>query len=235
MSDALVSYSDKLAALKAVLADIEKDYQHPVLSVSFGAEDMLLLDLIARHFRGIAAATLDTGRLPGETYDLWSQVVGQYRFKIEPFFPDAPAVEQYVRVYGINAFYDSRTERLACCEIRKVEPLRRLLAGRDAWITGLRRAQSSARASISLKQTDVDHGLAKFNPLIDWSEDEVWRYLRENHVPTHALHARGYPSIGCAPCTRAIKPGEDLRAGRWWWESDQQKECGLHVAKEVAA
>jgi phosphoadenosine phosphosulfate reductase len=235
VSDPMMSYADKLAALQGVLSAIEENYQRPVLTVSFGAEDMLLLDLIARHYRGIKAATLDTGRLPGETYDLWSKASSHYRFKIEPFFPEAPAVEQYVRVYGINAFYDSRTERLACCEIRKVEPLKRLLAGRDAWITGLRRAQSSARASVSLQETDIVHGLAKFNPLIDWSEDEVWRYLRDNHVATHALHGRGYPSIGCAPCTRAVAPGEDVRAGRWWWESDQQKECGLHVAKQVAA
>jgi phosphoadenosine phosphosulfate reductase len=155
--------------------------------------------------------------------------------KIDAFFPQAEAVEQYVRISGINAFYDSLTERQNCCGIRKVEPLSRLLAGRDAWVTGLRRAQSNARAQLSLRSTDTDHGLAKFNPLIEWSEDDVWRYLRDHDVPTHALHAQGYPSIGCAPCTRAVAPGEDSRAGRWWWEADAQKECGLHVAREPSA
>jgi phosphoadenosine phosphosulfate reductase len=225
----------RINATRALLGDIVSEFSRPVFSTSFGAEDMVLFDLIARDFRGIAIATLDTGRLPPETYQLWQQAIERYRFKVEPFFPEAPAVEQYVRIYGVNGFYNSVTERKACCEVRKVEPLKRLLVGRDAWITGLRRGQSQQRAQVAFRETDVNSGLAKFNPLADWSEQDVWQYLHEHNVPTHALHAQGYPSIGCAPCTRAVAPGEDLRAGRWWWESDAQKECGLHVAAEASA
>jgi phosphoadenosine phosphosulfate reductase len=227
--------NSKTEAVRDLLREISNEFQHPVLTMSFGGEDMVLFDLIAREFRGIATATLDTGRLPPETYDLWQIASEKYRFKIEPFFPEAAAVEQYVRIYGINAFYNSVTERKACCEVRKVEPLKRLLHGRDAWITGLRRGQSLQRAQVDFRETDANSGLAKFNPLADWSEEDVWRYLREHEVPSHALHQHGYPSIGCAPCTRAVLPGEDLRAGRWWWESDSQKECGLHVVAETAA
>ena len=229
------SHTLRVDSSRALLLEIANGFSRPVLTTSFGAEDMVLFDMIAREFRSISVATLDTGRLPPETYEVWQQATERYRFKVEPYFPQAPAVEEYVRIYGINAFYNSVTERKTCCEIRKVEPLKRLLAGRDAWVTGLRRGQSQQRAQVGLRETDANSGLAKFNPLADWSEEDVWQYLREHDVPTHPLHARGYPSIGCAPCTRAVSPGEDLRAGRWWWENDVQKECGLHLAVEVVA
>ena len=231
----------KADAARALLVRIAESFGPALFTTSFGAEDMVLFDLIAggedialkARLKTIAIATLDTGRLPEETYQVWQRAVARYRRKVEAFFPAAPAVESYVRVHGINAFYDSVAERKACCYIRKVEPLARALAGKKAWVTGLRRAQSATRAELAIETFDSDHGLMKFNPLADWSEDEIWSYLRANDVPVNALHARGYPSIGCAPCTRAVAPGEDIRAGRWWWESVLDKECGLHVAQEA--
>lgn len=227
-----VFVADRLDRLQESLSLIERDFERPVFTTSFGAEDMVLFELIARYHRGIAVATIDTGRLPGETYDLWQKITEHYGLKIEVFFPRAESVESFVRIHGINAFYDSVAQRHECCHVRKVEPLSRLLAGRDAWITGLRRGQSQARSTLAFQETDAVSGVEKFNPLLDWSTDDVWTYLRENGTPVHALHARGYPSIGCAPCTRAVAPGEDLRAGRWWWENDAQKECGLHIAPD---
>jgi len=216
--------------LHDTLSRIEQAHAKPLLSTSFGAEDMVLTDAIARSHRKISIATIDTGRLPDETYQLWQSVTEHYGVKIEAFFPAAPAVESYVRINGINAFYESVAQRRECCHIRKVEPLGRMLAGHGAWITGLRRAQSAARSTLSAEEFDAANKVVKFNPLIEWSDEDVWEYLGEKRVPTHALHARGYPSIGCAPCTRAVAAGEDLRAGRWWWENETQKECGLHVA-----
>ena len=229
----------KADAARALLLHIAATHSSALFTTSFGAEDMVLFDLIAggtdvdlkARLKAITIATLDTGRLPDETYQVWQAAVGRYRRKVEAFFPAAPAVESYVRIHGINAFYDSVAERKACCHIRKVEPLKRALAGKNAWITGLRREQAATRAELAVEEFDKDHGLTKFNPLADWSEDEVWTWLRANDVPVNALHARGYPSIGCAPCTRAVAPGEDVRAGRWWWEAADSKECGLHVAQ----
>jgi len=198
------------------------------LASSFGAEDMVLVDMIARHALPIAVVTLDTGRLPEETHALMDRVRAHYGIAIEVYWPDARSVEAYVRAQGMNAFYRSMELRQSCCAIRKTEPLARALAGRGAWITGLRRAQSPTRARLATEEFDAVHGLPKFNPLADWSEDDVWSYVRERGVPTNPLHERGYPSIGCAPCTRAIEPGEDIRAGRWWWEAAEHKECGLH-------
>jgi phosphoadenosine phosphosulfate reductase len=154
----------------------------------------------------------------------------RYAREVEIFRPDADEVERYVSAHGANAFYESVESRKRCCHIRKVEPLARALSGRDAWVTGLRRAQSVTRTDLALREFDATHGLVKFNPLADWSEEEVWAYVRDREVPYNALHDRGYPSIGCDPCTRAIRPGEDIRAGRWWWESKDSKECGIHVS-----
>lgn len=206
-----------------------------VLTTSFGAEDMVLLDLIAANRLDIAVATLDTGRLPPETYEVWQAAETRYRRRVVPYFPKSEAVEQYVRINGINAFYDSVAQRKECCAVRKVEPLRRALAGHTGWVTGLRRGQSQARGTLEVIEWDPTHALTKFNPLVAWTESEVWDYLRARDVPVNPLHARGYPSIGCAPCTRAIDPGEDVRAGRWWWEEASGKECGLHVAETVTS
>jgi len=154
-----------------------------------------------------------------------------YGVKLKLYYPQADALETYTREHGINAFYDSVELRKGCCAIRKVEPLKRALSAKRAWITGLRAQQSVTRGTLSVQAFDADHGLEKFNPLADWSENEVWAYIRTHGVPYNALHDKFYPSIGCAPCTRAISPGEDIRAGRWWWENPESKECGLHVRK----
>lgn len=226
----------KTVAARAVLADAAQAHAPAVFTTSFGAEDMVVLDLLAgwddalqAPLRAIGIATLDTGRLPDETYQVWQRATERYRRRVDAYFPAAPAVEEFVRIHGINAFYDSVSQRKTCCHIRKVEPLNRALAGKQAWITGLRRAQSAARADVAVVEQDVERGLTKVNPLADWSEGDVQDYLSARDVPVNALHARGYPSIGCAPCTRAVAPGEDVRAGRWWWESADAKECGLHV------
>ena len=174
--------------------------------------------------------TLDTGRLPGETYDLMEAVRDRWGIEIETYAPDTGAVEAMVRTKGPNLFYDSLDDRLLCCRVRKVEPLGRALATVDGWVTGLRRDQITTRAATAKIATDHDHGdIWKIAPLADWSEAQVWAYIREHDLPYNALHDQGYPSIGCAPCTRAIGPGEDPRAGRWWWEQPDHRECGLHV------
>ncbi len=196
---------------------------------SLGAEDMVLTDLILGNKLPVEIFSLDTGRLPAETYALIGEVEKHYGAKLKVFFPESSAVEAYVRSNGINAFYDSVEMRKACCQVRKVEPLRRALAGKKAWITGLRAAQSTTRTGLPLREFDAGNGLEKLNPLSDWTEAEVWAYIRLNEVPFNALHDQFYPSIGCAPCTRAIALGEDVRAGRWWWEDPASKECGLHV------
>jgi len=208
--------------------------QPAAFSTSFGAEDMVLLDLIQRHALPITAFTLDTGRLPEETYALMEQTEARYGRVVRTVFPDAQAVATLVAANGINGFYASVEQRRACCAVRKLQPLTRALQGHAAWITGQRAAQSVTRDALAAREYDVARGIAKFNPLHDWSEADVWSYIRAHDVPYNALHDRFYPSIGCAPCTRAITPGEDLRAGRWWWENADTKECGLHDARHVA-
>jgi len=215
---------DAVALLKRVAAR----YPSPVLASSFGAEDMVLTHMIAKHALPIAIFTLDTGRLPGETYALIDRVREHYALPIQVYYPDARALEAYVRANGVNGFYRSVELRQGCCAIRKAAPLTRALAGRGAWITGQRRSQSVTRENLSVEEFDAEHKLPKFNPLAAWTDQEVWSYIRAHNVPTNPLHARGYPSIGCAPCTRAIESGEDIRAGRWWWEHAAHKECGLH-------
>lgn len=223
------SVATKSAAVRALLADIAGRYTPVAFANSLGAEDMVLTDLIVKAGLPIEIFSLDTGRLPPETYDLMATVNTKYSLKLKIYFPQPEEVESYVRNHGINAFYDSVTLRKACCHARKVEPLKRALAGKRAWITGLRAQQAATRDGLPFQEYDEGNGLEKFNPLADWSEKEVWTYIKQNAVPYNALHDKFYPSIGCAPCTRAISPGEDIRSGRWWWESPESKECGLHV------
>ena len=228
----MASYDTKLEKTLETLREAEA-LAPAAFATSLGVEDMLLLDLIGRHRLKIEAFTLDTGRLAAETHELIARAEEACRLRIRVYVPEAPALEQYVRVNGINGFYLSKAQRQDCCEVRKIGPLTRALAGRKCWITGLRRDQSDARSGVERREDDRRFGLVKFNPLIDWTEQEVWDYVRALGVPYNALHDQGFPSIGCAPCTRAIKPGEPARAGRWWWEADAQKECGLHVQDEI--
>ncbi len=197
-------------------------------STSLGAEDQVITRMISDIDRSARVFTLDTGRLFPETYDLIDITSKKYGLNIEIMFPDAARVESMVNSKGINLFYDSIENRKLCCHIRKIEPLKRAFEGLDAWICGLRRDQSVTRKDIQLVEWDDTNGLIKVNPLIDWTEEQVWNYIRGNHVPYNQLHDKGYPSIGCQPCTRAILPGEDVRAGRWWWENPDSRECGLH-------
>jgi phosphoadenosine phosphosulfate reductase len=212
----------------SLLRKIEAEHGPSAFACSFGLEDMVLLDLIAKHAKGIEIFTLDTGRLPEETHQLLDQIRDIYPVPIRVYFPDAKLVEEWVEQNGTNGFYRSISQRKQCCHIRKVLPLARALNGKQSWVTGLRREQSTARQGLEFQQWDEGNSLKKFNPLLDWTLDNVWTYIKENKVPYNALHDRGYPSIGCAPCTRAIEPGEDIRAGRWWWEETSPKECGLH-------
>jgi len=202
------------------------------IASSFGVEDVVLIDLASRYAPRLRVFTLDTGRLPSETYDVMEQVRHRYGIRIETYFPDRATVEALENEKGFFSFRRSVDERKECCAIRKLEPLSRALTGKEAWITGLRREQSVTRAGVEVVEVDKAHGgIVKLNPLARWTEAQVWRYARDRSLPVNALHERGYPSIGCAPCTRAIAPGEDVRAGRWWWESPEHKECGLHAAK----
>lgn len=214
---------------QAILARIARDFSPAVFASSLAAEDMVLTDLILSARLPIGIFSLETGRLHAETLDMLARVREAYDYEIALFKPEPAAVAAYVEKNGLNAFYDSVEMRKECCRVRKVEPLGRALAGKRAWITGQRRAQSTTRAELAVQEDDAAHGMQKFNPLADWSEEDVWEYLRSKAVPYNALHDRGYPSIGCEPCTRAIQPGEDVRAGRWWWENPESKECGLHL------
>lgn len=205
-----------------------------VFTTSLGLEDQVLTHLIAeaRLQDRVAFATLDTGRLFPETYTLWEETEQRLGIAIQPFFPDAAKVEALVRDQGINGLYRSPEARKRCCQIRKLEPLDRALDGAVVWITGLRADQSQARAGVDFIEHDAARGLTKLTPLHDWTRDELAAFAAENDVPVSPLHARGFASIGCAPCTRAISPGEPERAGRWWWEQDAAKECGLHVGPD---
>ena len=219
----------RVAETSAILERIARDFTPAVFASSLAAEDMVLTDLILKANLPIAIFSLETGRLHAETLAMIDRVKETYDYDIALFRPDPLAVERYVTQNGLNAFYESVEMRKECCRIRKVEPLGRALAGKRAWITGQRRAQSATRAELAVQEDDLSHAMQKFNPLTDWSEENVWDYLRSNNVPYNALHDRGFPSIGCEPCTRAVQPGEDVRAGRWWWENPESKECGLHV------
>lgn len=218
-----------LSALQQSLADAVGRYPGIVLASSLAAEDMVLTHAIARAGLSIDIFTLDTGRLHAETLELVERVRARYGLSITLVQPDAQAVDAHVAAHGAYAFYESIELRKACCEIRKVEPLRRALAGRPAWVTGQRREQAVSRGELPLEEHDPVFGLHKFNPLAAWTEADVWRVIRAEDVPYNPLHDQGYPSIGCEPCTRAVRAGEDARSGRWWWESADAKECGLHA------
>jgi len=199
------------------------------LASSFGAEDVVLIDMLVKISPSARIFTLDTGRLPQETYDLMDKIREKYKINIEAYYPDTRTVEGVVKEHGFNLFYKSVQLRQLCCKVRKIDPLTRAMKDLDAWICGLRRQQAVTRTEIKKVEIDAAHNsILKINPLADWTETDVWDYIKKNKVPFNALHDKNYPSIGCAPCTRAVKPGEDVRAGRWWWETPEQKECGLH-------
>jgi len=204
------------------------------LACSFGAEDVVLVDLLSRVTDRPRVFAIDTGRLHGETYEVAERLRERYGLSLETYYPQREAVETLAREQGFFSFRQSLEARHACCHIRKVEPLNRALGELDAWITGLRREQSVTRTAVQVIEQDEAHGgLAKLNPLVDWTDDQVWEHIRAHQVPYNRLHDEGYPSIGCEPCTRAVKPGEHPRAGRWWWESPEHKECGLHVPEQA--
>ena len=229
MTDINEKLAIKVEAVKHILAEIAADYNPATLASSYGAEDMVLMDLICKFAPEIEIFTLDTGRLPKETYDVMQKAKAYYNREVKVYFPNAADVEEYVSQQGPNAFYDSVELRKQCCGIRKVKPLKRALAGKKAWLTGMRRSQAVTRSELPVSEYDDDHGLQKFSPLSDWSNADVWAYIKAFNVPYNKLHDQGVASIGCAPCTRAITAGEDIRAGRWWWENPESKECGLHV------
>ncbi|MBX9637331.1 MAG: phosphoadenylyl-sulfate reductase [Nitrosomonas sp.] len=223
----------KIEQVVAVLTETTRDFAPVTFANSLGAEDMVLTDIIDRYQLDIDMFSLDTGRLPQETYDLMQVVRERYKTPLRIYFPNVKQVEAYVAEHGVNGFYDSIELRKACCHIRKVEPLRRALQGKRAWITGMRSEQASTRSNLKVSAYDMDNRMQKVNPLLEWSNAEVWEYLKHYDVPYNKLHDKFYPSIGCAPCTRAITPGEDIRSGRWWWEAPENKECGLHSGKVV--
>jgi phosphoadenosine phosphosulfate reductase len=225
----MADLSSLVAATSATLQRIASDFTPAVFASSLAAEDMVLTDLILKAGLPIGIFSLETGRLHQETLAMVGRVKESYGYDIALFRPQTEAVDAYIAQHGLNAFYDSVELRKQCCQIRKVEPLGRALQGNKAWITGQRRAQSSTRAELAVQEDDSAHGMQKFNPLADWSEQDVWDYIHANKVPYNPLHDQGYPSIGCEPCSRAIEPGEDVRAGRWWWENPDSKECGLHL------
>ena len=198
------------------------------LASSLGIEDQVLTDMICKICPETRIFTLDTGRLFPETYSLIERTNMTYGIKLELFFPDYRRVEDMVAGHGVNLFYESIEKRRMCCHVRKLEPLKRAFAGLDVWICGLRHEQSVTRATDTLVEWDETNEMIKVNPLINWTEAQAWEYIRQHTVPYNKLHDQGFPSIGCQPCTRAIKPGEDVRAGRWWWEDPEHKECGLH-------
>lgn len=216
-------------ATEQTLTRIAAQFSPAVFASSLAAEDMVLTDMILKAKLPIGIFSLETGRLHQETLAVLDKVKARYDHDITLYRPQPEAVATYVEQHGLNAFYNSVEMRRECCRIRKVEPLGRALAGNKAWITGQRRAQSTTRAELHVQEDDAAHAMTKFNPLADWSEQDVWDYIRANDVPYNALHDQGYPSIGCEPCTRAVQPGEDVRAGRWWWENPDSKECGLHM------
>ena len=203
-----------------------------VFTTSFGIEDQAIAHLIFTRNLDIEVATLDTGRLFPSTYKVWEETERRYGARIRSWHPDGAALSGFVAVHGINGFYGSKEARLGCCHVRKVEPLGRALAGAAAWVTGLRSDQSDGRGAVELAAWDADRRLIKFAPLFDWSRERVADFCAAQAVPVNALHASGFPSIGCEPCTRAVAPGEPERSGRWWWENDEARECGLHVGPD---
>ena len=217
---------------EAVLRWAFESFPRLVIVASFQAESSVLIDMASRIQSDVAVLTLDTGRLPQETHDMIDRLRDRYSIEVQVVAPDPDEVRQLVALNGTNLFYRSPNLRRLCCNVRKSRPLDRALAGYDAWVTGLRRSQIATRAQTPIVAQDPDHGgITKIAPLAAWSDEQVWEYIRERNVPYHSLYDSGYTSIGCAPCTRATRPGEDARAGRWWWEQGEVKECGLHWSK----
>jgi len=211
------------------------EYGNVCYANSLGSESVVLTDLIWESVPEIEIFSIDTGRLYPETYDLIERLQQRYGRSLRIYYPDASAVESWVGEHGINGFREGLEQRRGCCGIRKVEPFRRAVSGRGAWVTGIRRGQSASRALSAAVEWDTEYGLHKVSPLLDWSETEIWDYIRKKRLPYNTLHDSGFPSIGCAPCTRAVQHGEDARAGRWWWERADSRECGLHPRRKIAA
>jgi phosphoadenosine phosphosulfate reductase len=218
----------KAAAVRELLAATVREHGKVVYANSLGAEAMVLTDIIFTDVPGIDMVSIDTGRLHEETYELLEKLQRRYKKPIRVLYPDGAAVEQLVTAQGINGFFHSPEARVACCNVRKVVPFKRVVEGYSAWVTGVRREQSKTRSQGQPVEWDAQHGLHKVSPLLDWTEEQIWAYIRARNLPYNALHDKQFPSIGCAPCTRAILPGEDHRAGRWWWENAEARECGLH-------
>ena len=232
-----VELSPRLAELVRLsseqLAQAVRDYGKVVYSNSLGPESAVLMDLICTYAPEIELFTIDTGRLPDETLALLDRVERRYERRIKVYYPDTAAVEAYVQENGINGFYAGLEERQSCCHIRKVEPFKRAVAGYKAWITGVRREQSAERAKGEPLSWDDRYEMWKLSPLLDWTEEDIWAYIKARNLPYNPLHDKGYPSIGCAPCTRAVEPGADPRSGRWWWENADTRECGLQPQRRV--
>ena len=232
VKDGFLSLQDRIAQLSIqdALNLLEESFPGGLtFSTSFSMEDQVITDHI--HTSGVKSAifTLDTGRLFPETYSTWSRTLERYPVTIDAYYPNTEKIQEFVRHYGPNSFYESVDRRKECCHIRKVEPLKRALAGKAVWITGLRAEHSPNRNDMQLLEWDEVNQVIKYNPLLHWSTDDVWAYINKENVPYNSLHDKGFISIGCAPCTRAVRAGEDFRAGRWWWEDQSKKECGLHV------
>lgn len=231
MADVLTLELEQLAAAaREQLGAAVREHGRVIYANSLGAEAMVLTDLICVHCPEIEMFSIDTGRLHPETHELLARLHARYgaALKLKWVYPDARSLEALVAHHGLNGFYESLEARHACCEVRKIEPFRRTVAGYGAWVTGVRREQSALRAATPAVQWDADHGLYKISPLRHWTHAQVWQYIRARQLPYNALHDRQYPSIGCEPCTRAVQPGESHRAGRWWWEQSESRECGLH-------
>jgi phosphoadenosine phosphosulfate reductase len=218
-------------------ADIEENLRYlieifgdeGVFSTSFGLEDQAITHIIASAGLPVSIFTLDTGRLFPETYSTWSSTLSRYGVNITAYYPSEADLQQWISERGPNAFYESVENRKSCCHIRKVEPLQRALQGKKFWVTGIRAAQSADRKDMPILEWDEVNGLIKYHPILRWSDEELKDFISQHHIPYNPLHYKGFVSIGCAPCTRAIREGEDFRAGRWWWEDNSKKECGLHV------
>lgn len=231
LKELAIRYNELFASLnpgQMIQKVIEEHASKAIFSTSLGVEDQAITHILMQITRKASIFTLDTGRMFPETYEVLEKTEARYGIRIKVVFPDYNAVERMVQTRGINLFYYSIENRKMCCHIRKIEPLKRALKNHEVWITGLRREQSPTRKDLQYAQWDEENQMIKVNPLLDWSEKQVWDFVRENNIPFNALHQKGFPSIGCQPCTRPIEPGEDLRAGRWWWENPETKECGLH-------
>ena len=225
----------KANLVREFLAAAVQQYGRVVYANSLGAEAMVLTDIICSSVPQIDIVSIDTGRLHEESYELLAKLQHRYQNRIRVIYPDGHQVSDLVTRQGINGFFDSTEARSACCSVRKVVPFQKFVAGYAAWVTGVRREQSKARATGAASEWDAQNGLQKLSPLLDWTEEQIWSYIRARQLPFNSLHEKGYPSIGCAPCSRAIMPGEDQRAGRWWWEQPEQRECGLHPTSRTAA